>query len=462
MNEKIRLGKYLQALLVAGDFFVLNLAYFLTLLIVGQSAEAFNLKWIWLMINVAFIPSELIFSSTHNLRIQYIDRVIIKACKSSILTLCVLVSLLYIMDVFDMPLWIIGLFYGIYLLSLSLWWLLSRIVLKKIRRMGFNYRRVVIVGGGKTARMLSDELRSDAGYGYRMMGFFTPDKNNTEDIENGFSGTLDDLQDFVRLNKIDTIYYTLDAENHDLISPVIRLAEEVGASFIYVPKFNKMLYGQFRPQSVGNLPAMLHTFSPLNRSVNRLVKRVFDLAVSIPFLLISPIIFIPIAIGIKLTSKGPVFFKQKRTGIYGSEFVCYKFRTMKVNADSDTRQATENDDRKTKFGDFLRRSSLDELPQFYNVLLGNMSVVGPRPHMVKHTEEYFRLIDKYMVRHAVKPGITGWAQVSGYRGGTKYLWQMEKRVECDVWYIRNWNIFLDIKIVFLTVLNGVRGDENAY
>ena len=181
-----------------------------------------------------------------------------------------------------------------------------------------------------------------------------------------------------------------------------------------------------------------------------------------PFLIVSPLIFIPIAIAVKCSSRGPVFFRQKRTGIHGKDFYCYKFRTMRVNADADKVQATEHDPRKTRIGDFLRRSSLDELPQFFNVLLGNMSVVGPRPHMVSHTEEYMKLIDKYMIRHAVKPGITGWAQVSGYRGGTKHLWQMEKRVQYDVWYITNWNFFLDVKIVFLTVLNGIRGDKNAY
>ena len=243
---------------------------------------------------------------------------------------------------------------------------------------------------------------------------------------------------------------------------MMRIAEEVGASFIYVPKFNKMLNGQFQPSSMGNMPILKHSISPLHKRWNKVVKRILDLMVSVPFLIVSPIIFIPVAIIIKLTSPGPVIFKQKRTGIYGRDFMCYKFRTMRVNADSDKVQATENDPRKTKFGDFLRRSSIDELPQFFNVLLGNMSVVGPRPHMLSHTEEYSALIDKYMVRHAVKPGITGWAQVNGYRGGTKHLWQMEKRVEYDVWYIRNWNIFLDIKIIFLTAFNGLRKDKNAY
>lgn len=465
MNNRMRLGKYLRALMVAGDFLIINLAYLITVACAGTVVAGISQKWIWVLVNVAFIPSELIFSAMHNLRIQYIDRVLIKACKSCLLAMCVLAALFYIAGVSSAMLWHLGLFFVFFLLLLSLWWLLSRMFLKKIRRIGFNYKRVVIVGAGMTAKMVSDELRSDAGYGYRIMGFFSPDRKGLggmDDAGASFYGDMEDLQDFVRLNKIDTIYYTLDAEDHDMIAPVIELAEEVGAGFVYVPKYNRILYGQFQPYQVGNLPAMIHSFSPLNRGVNRFVKRVFDLSVSIPFLIVSPLVFVPIAIVIKLTSKGPVFFKQKRTGIYGTEFVCYKFRTMKVNAASDTVQATADDKRKTRFGDFLRRSSLDELPQFYNVLLGNMSVVGPRPHMVKHTEEYLRLIDKYMVRHAVKPGITGWAQVNGYRGGTKHLWQMEKRVEYDVWYIRNWNILLDLKIVFLTILNGIRGDENAY
>ena len=193
-----------------------------------------------------------------------------------------------------------------------------------------------------------------------------------------------------------------------------------------------------------------------------MLKRAFDLLLTLPVIILSPLWVLPIAIGIKLSSPGPVFFRQTRTGIRGRDFTCYKFRTMRANADADKLQATENDPRKTRFGDFLRRSSLDELPQFFNVLLGNMSLVGPRPHMVSQTEDYSRLISKYMVRHAVKPGISGWAQVNGYRGGTKHLWQMEKRVEYDVWYIHNWNIFLDIKIVFLTIFNAFKGESNAY
>lgn len=171
---------------------------------------------------------------------------------------------------------------------------------------------------------------------------------------------------------------------------------------------------------------------------------------------------IPVAVAVKLSSPGPVFFRQKRTGYRGREFQCFKFRTMRLNSDSDSLQATEKDPRKTKVGNFLRHSSIDELPQIWNVFIGDMSLVGPRPHMLSHTEEYSRLIDKYMVRHMVKPGITGWAQVNGYRGPTHELWQMEKRVKYDVWYIEHWSMLLDLKIMVRTVINALKGESNAF
>ena len=193
-----------------------------------------------------------------------------------------------------------------------------------------------------------------------------------------------------------------------------------------------------------------------------MLKRAFDIVFSSVVLIFSPLVFIPVAIGVKMSSPGPVFFRQERTGLQGRRFHCLKFRTMRVNSDADSVQATSDDPRKTAFGNFLRRTSIDELPQFINVFLGDMSVVGPRPHMVKQTEDYTRIIDKYMVRHTIKPGITGWAQISGYRGLTDELWKMEKRVEYDVWYIEHWNFFLDLKIIFRTVVNAFKGEENAY
>lgn len=256
------------------------------------------------------------------------------------------------------------------------------------------------------------------------------------------------------------MYCTITDE--DVMARMIKLADNNAIDFYLVPQFNKSIARKFELSAVGNIPILALRPNPLKNFANRLAKRTFDLVVSTIVLICSPIVLIPVAIGIKLSSPGPIFFRQKRTGYRGKEFWCYKFRTMRVNKDSDKLQATRNDPRKTRFGDFLRRSSIDELPQFFNVWRGDMSIVGPRPHMVKHTQDYSALIDKYMLRHTIKPGITGWAQVHGLRGQTEYLWQMEKRVEYDVWYAENWNMMLDFKIVFLTVYNAIKGEKNAF
>ena len=213
---------------------------------------------------------------------------------------------------------------------------------------------------------------------------------------------------------------------------------------------------------LGDVPVLTLRDEPLENPFSRFFKRSFDIIFSLIVLLFSPFWLLPAAIAVKLSSPGPVFFVQRRTGYKGREFNCYKFRTMRVNNDADHKQATRNDPRKTKIGEFFRKTNIDELPQFINVLRGDMSVVGPRPHMLRHTADYSKVVDKYMVRHFVRPGLTGWAQVNGLRGETKALWQMERRVEFDVWYIENWNFWLDIKIIFKTIVNALRGEKNAF
>jgi putative colanic acid biosynthesis UDP-glucose lipid carrier transferase len=193
-----------------------------------------------------------------------------------------------------------------------------------------------------------------------------------------------------------------------------------------------------------------------------MLKRCFDIVLSLVFLIPTAIIFPFIFIIIKIQSPGPVLFKQKRTGLDGNTFNCLKFRSMHVNKDADRLQATENDPRKFPFGNFMRKTNIDELPQLLNVLKGDMSIVGPRPHMLAHTELYAALVEKYMVRHFVKPGITGWAQVTGFRGETKELWQMEGRVKRDIWYMENWSIWLDIRIIWITAKTIFIHDKHAY
>lgn len=460
-GDKIRLGKYLQAILILGDFAVINLAYLLVCNLFAVSVE-FGSKLVWLVANAAFVPTILMYSDVHRLRILFADRVVLQAFKATITYGLCMTVLFYILDIFDVG-WKAGsIFMGMSFFMLSVWWLFAHKLLKKVRRMGLNFKRVIVVGAGDNASTLMAEIQQDAGYGYRIMGFFDDDSSRLSAYSDYYTAPLHKAAEFVSKNQIDLIFYTSDASDSGPMGQVMSIADEQGIEFVYVPPFSRTLRGHFVQGLVGSMPVMTHTISPLTKPYNSMLKRTFDLCLSIPVILTSPIWAIPIAIGIKLSSPGPVLFKQKRTGMRGRDFTCYKFRTMKVNVEADQLQATENDPRKTRFGDFLRRSSLDELPQFLNVLLGNMSVVGPRPHMVSQTEDYRRLIDKYMVRHAVKPGISGWAQVNGYRGGTKHLWQMEKRVEYDVWYIHHWNIFLDIKIVFLTIINALRGDNNAY
>src|SRR5690606_4828191 len=214
---------------------------------------------------------------------------------------------------------------------------------------------------------------------------------------------------------------------------------------------------------LGPVPVVSTRQEPVYDIESRFKKRLFDLAFStLVIVLLLSWLYPVIALLIKLESRGPILFKQQRTGRDNKPFWCYKFRSMRVNSDSDSRQATRNDDRITRIGRFLRKTSLDELPQFFNVWQGHMSVVGPRPHMLKHTEEYRVIIDHYMARQFLKPGITGWAQVNGYRGETTDPRLMERRVAHDIWYLENWTAMLDVRIVFLTIINVLVGEKNAF
>ena len=234
--------------------------------------------------------------------------------------------------------------------------------------------------------------------------------------------------------------------------------------FYSVPNVSNYLHHRMYFNMIGTVPYLSFFRDPLSSSVqNRVIKRTFDIVFSLTFICtIFPIVLLVVAVITTITMPGPLFFRQKRNGLNDKVFYCIKFRSMKVNDDADKVQATKDDPRKTKWGNIMRKTNIDELPQFINVLLGDMSVVGPRPHMLKHTEEYSQLIDKYMVRHFVRPGITGWSQVTGFRGETKELSQMEGRVKGDIWYIEHWTFRLDLYIIFKTIANAIRGEKEAY
>lgn len=346
---------------------------------------------------------------------------------------------------------------------MALWRFLCRWIIRLFRTRGRNLHHVIFVGNNEPIRELGEEMRHPF-YGYRVEGYFADEPMDPTSEDLNYLGKVSEAVEYVKKHDyLQHLYCSLPAVRANEILEIIDACEKHCVRFYAIPQLRSYLKRKMQLEILGSIPVLSIRDNPLDMLTNRIIKRTFDIVVSaifmIPFwLLIYPVI----AILTHYLQPGPVFFKQKRNGLNGKEFVCYKFRSMKVNDDADRLQATENDPRKTKFGDFMRRMSIDELPQFINVLMGDMSIVGPRPHMVKHTEEYSKLIDKYMVRHWVLPGITGWAQVNGARGETKELWQMEDRIKKDVWYVENWSFSLDLKIIFKTVWNVIKKDKQAF
>lgn len=441
---------------------IVNLSFGFTLWLYPDALSGSAHQWLWwLIVNTSFIPVVVRESRMEPsaFRSMQFDKTMLHMLTSVGIHLLFFLASVTLLTMHTLGLGIYACYYGVLLVSMELWALISRRYIKHYRRRGMNFTRVVIVGTNATARRLYEAMANDPGFGYKVLGFF--DHEWRPDFEGRYCGNIDDLERFVKENSVDQIYFTMPGHD-DILTHAVKIADDNVVEFFYVPQISRFIARDFQIQNIGPVPVLTIRHNPLKKTANRAIKRCFDIVVSSLFLCVYPLIYIPIAIAIKLSSPGPVYFVQQRTGYKGKAFGCIKFRTMHVNNDADKAQATRNDPRKTRLGDFLRRTSLDELPQFINVFKGDMSIVGPRPHMLKHTEEYSQLVDRYMVRHLVKPGITGWAQVNGYRGLTDELWKMERRVEFDVWYIEHWNMLLDIKIMVRTVVNAIVGEKNAF
>ncbi|TAA47760.1 undecaprenyl-phosphate glucose phosphotransferase [Corallincola spongiicola] len=346
---------------------------------------------------------------------------------------------------------------------LCVWRLWYRQILFFMREQGHNTRTVAIIGMTESGLELANQIERNSQQGIRLKGIFDDrdmDRFSSQDRAR-IIGNIEDAIAMARRNEIDLLYIAMPLKAEDRIFQILERCGDTTVDVHIIPNLfiYKMLHARWH--SVGDVQTLSVFDSPLN-GFSSWLKRVEDLVLGSLILTLIAIPMMFIALGIKFTSKGPVFFKQDRYGIDGSKIRVWKFRSMRVmDNGGDVKQATKGDPRVTKFGAFLRRTSLDELPQFINVLQGSMSIVGPRPHAVAHNEEYRSLISGYMLRHKVKPGITGLAQISGFRGETDTLEKMEKRVEFDLNYIRQWTVWLDIKIVFLTIFKGFVG-SNAY
>ena len=303
--------------------------------------------------------------------------------------------------------------------------------------------------------------------GYNIIGFFDDNNDklinqNTEQQINKL-GKNKDIINYIEGHHVDEIYIGLTPSEISWFKELIELCDKKMIRIYYVPDIIYKEFKNSRMKEFGDIYILQQYNEPLYDLRNRIMKRIFDICFSLTFLCtLFPIILLVVAIISKITMPGPLFFKQKRTGYDGKDFYCYKFRSMKINKEADTLQAVKDDPRVTKWGRFIRHTNIDELPQFINVLKGDMSLVGPRPHMLAHTDYYSSLISDYMIRHYVKPGITGWAQTHGERGETKTVDDMKRRVKRDIWYIEHWSFWLDIQIICKTVIDMACGDKKAF
>ena len=320
-----------------------------------------------------------------------------------------------------------------------------------------NFRNALIIGYTPEAIRLKEVFENRPDFGYRFQGYFSDKKQNDE-----VKGKVEDIKTFVLENKTDEIYCSLNEISNEKLKELVEFADENKKTIKFIPDTKEIFSKNLKIDYYELFPVLSLQKTQLHNPTIKGIKRIFDIVFS--FLVIVLILswLMPlIAILIKLESKGPIFFKQGRPGLDENEFFCYKFRSMQVNETTE-KEASKNDPRVTKMGRFMRKTSIDELPQFFNVLLGDMSVVGPRPHLWSQNKSYASKVKKYMVRHYVKPGITGLAQVKGYRGEIETDEDMINRIKFDVFYIENWSIVMDIKIIIQTVVNIFKGEDKAY
>ena len=453
-------NRLIQLLIIAGDFVVLWILLYLVIASIPKT-ESWNQEKnivLWFVCTFALIVAEKLFPSVIHERVvganNILRRSTLLVTTQTLLTYLMLRAIHFVFRVG----WKLVFMAFFMLVSIILLRFIERWLVKRLRQSGYNTRYVTLIGSDKELLHLYKKLIGNATFGYKVRHIY----GDIDGLDH--DGSVKDFEALLScpesLRLDDEVYLCVPRNERELIEQTARLCDHRMTKFYYLPTADEKL--NLQPVLIDDISVMTTYTSPLEEPLNRLLKRLLDIVFSIISLIFTALLLPFIALTIKRQSPGPVFFRQLRTGIDGREFHCYKFRSMHVNTDADRLQATKDDPRKFRFGDFMRKTNIDELPQFWNVLMGNMSIVGPRPHMLAHTEQYDKLIDRYMVRHFVKPGITGWAQVTGFRGETRELWQMEGRVERDIWYIQHWSLWLDLRIIWLTVKTIFKRDEKAF
>ena len=472
----------IKRMVILGDLLLLNglLLLFRWLHPAMSQWNTDTTETFWVVCNMAMLLAQWKFSTIIHLRLVSGGDILRRVFELSIMQTVVAYIVMKVVDRLMPVGWLlvqIGLCQMVLLVMVRL---LERNAIKRFRRAGMNTRTVSFIGADPVLLTLFNKLNNNPTLGYHVKGYYADrelfpnlnDNVNPNEKQNGNGnilykmGALCELMERLKAGKAldlgDEVYVCLPRNEREKVKALSNYCDQHVIHFYYIPATEERLDLNLKREFLDDMEVFTTHEVPLENFANRVAKRVFDIIVSIIVLLLCLPLLPFIALIIVIQSPGPIFFRQQRTGINGKEFMCYKFRSMHTNVEADKLQATEDDPRKFPFGNFMRKYNIDELPQFWNALKGNMSIVGPRPHMLLHTEMYSQQIGSYMVRHFVKPGITGWAQVTGFRGETKELWQMEERVKRDIWYIENWSIWLDLRIIWMTLKSLFIHDKHAY
>lgn len=465
-NQKFfnRLLVLLDAVVIAVSYFA---AWFLWLggsvieLLPGTGILA---KELYFAVLIPVIPGYLIlynafdmYSSKRTAKSKYELFNIIKANTVGLLAIMVC---MYAINLPDFSRGMIAVFYGINMVAEALMRKTVRYVLRFFRKKGYNIKHILLVGYSRAAEAYIDKIIANPEWGYEVCGILD-DRIPRGTTYKGIKvvGDIDNLPLILADNKLDEIGITLALEDYDRLEDIVNICEKSGVHTKFIPDYNRVIPSSPYLEDLGGLAVVNIRRVPLTNTANMLMKRVMDIfGAIVAIILFSPFMLVA-AIGIKLTSKGPLIFKQERVGLHNRPFKMYKFRTMEVQKEEEEKKGwtKKNDPRVTKIGKILRKTSIDEMPQFFNVLKGDMSLVGPRPERPLFVEKFREEIPRYMIKHQVRPGLTGWAQVNGYRGDTS----IRKRIEYDLYYIENWTMGFDLKILFLTFFKGFI-NKNAY
>jgi len=456
-----RYSRYNTIFSITGDFILLNLLFVVGYFVFDGSANLYNPIYLTFFsyLNFAWFILVYIFGAHKIDRNTELKKIFLTYVK--IIVFFFFLFLLYFQatPLSYYPRSYIKFLFLFYFSLLIAWKFLLYFAFYLYRKRGFNYRNVVILGSTTGTRDLQNYFSTNKWHGYRLLGFF----DEKTDSENQILGGWKDIKEFLALTHVDEIYIDLNRIPPSIIHEITEILGEYPIKIRILPELGNFTHKSAELINYGSLPVIQVHPGPLSYWYNRAIKRAFDIVLSL-FFIVFVLSWLSVLLYIRsiFDSEKGIFFLQKRTGSDDIPFTCIKYRTMQKNAEADLKQAEKKDPRVTSIGRILRKYSLDELPQFINVLLGDMSVVGPRPHMLLHTEQYRKLIKRFMLRHTVKPGITGLAQVNGYRGEIKQLSDINNRVECDVNYVENWSLNLDIQIIFRTLWVILIGQKQAY